>query len=52
MDSYTIIESDSVGQEGSSVCEAMLVIAYLLPVFHMPYKHSFQEDLFHDLPQH
>jgi len=37
MDSYSIIESDNVGQEGSAVGEAMLVIAYLLPVFHMPY---------------
>ena len=40
-----------VGQAGPAHSEAMLVIPYHCPLFHMPW-HSFQEYLFYDLPQH
>jgi len=43
--------TDQVGQAGPARAEAMLVLPYYLPVFHVP-QHSFQEDLPHHLAWH
>ena len=45
------IKNSQVGQAGPALDEAMLVIPYHLPLFHVP-QHSCQGDLLHDLPQH
>ena len=42
-------KATNVDQAGFAHGEAMLVLLYHLPAFHVP-QHSFQEDLFHDLP--
>jgi len=42
--------SNKVGWAGLALGEAVLVIPYQLPLFHMPL-HSFQEDVLYDLPQ-